>query len=45
MKSKPSGMSDDDYQTIKEHCKDRWSDNFQMMAYCEKQQLEAWSSI
>jgi len=40
---KPTGMSEQDYQTIKQLCQDRWDNDFFIISYCEKQQLKGWS--
>jgi hypothetical protein len=45
LRSKPSGLTQEDYEIIKEHCIKKWLDDFQMRAYCEERQLEGYDEL
>jgi hypothetical protein len=39
--SLPNGVTEKEFATIRAHCAQQWSDNYEMREYCEQKQIEA----
>lgn len=45
LRSVPSGLTEEVYNTIKVLCKGEWPKDFRMRAYCEEQQIKGYNNL
>ena len=42
---RPNDIPSDAFQTIRNTCTEQWENNFQMRAFCERQQIDGYRAI